>query len=290
MLHNQEAPPFVARRIIRGRYMFSPRDGGRRSGGLRVVCAGFEECKADYQLRRPTFPYPALEVIAGGEWELSSEGRRWRLGPGMIFTYGPGVSYTLRALSKRGLRKFFVDFEGAKAAPALRGTGLQPPTPSRLAHPRWLQDLIEQLIDTARMDDPTREGIGNSLAGLIVQRLAADLNEEGHLPPAAWHAFQRCRDHLAANYLEIESLSGAARACGVTHVHLCRLFARFAGESPHRFITRMQMNHAAELIVRGNVAVKEAASEVGYADPAHFSRVFKKVCGSPPSRFLKRTR
>jgi AraC-like DNA-binding protein len=34
-----------------------------------------------------------------------------------------------------------------------------------------------------------------------------------------------------------------------------------------------------------NLLVKEAAAEVGFEDSYHFSRVFKKVVGIPPSRF-----
>jgi AraC-like DNA-binding protein len=98
-------------------------------------------------------------------------------------------------------------------------------------------------------------------------------------------AFERCRDHLAANYLQITGLDRAARACGVSQVHLCRLFSKFAGETPHAFVTRMRMNHAARLTARGDVPVKVAAMEVGYPDQGHFSRVFKRVLGCPPSRF-----
>jgi AraC-like DNA-binding protein len=47
----------------------------------------------------------------------------------------------------------------------------------------------------------------------------------------------------------------------------------------------MKMNHAAELITRANFSVKAAAVEVGFEDPYHFSRVFKRVHGVAPSLF-----
>jgi AraC-like DNA-binding protein len=278
-------PPFLARRVIRGRYMFYPSGNRRPSPRIRVLCAGFEECSPEYALRRVGFPYAALELIVGGAWDLSSDGGKWRLEPGIIFTYGPATRYSLIARAPRGLRKYFVDFEGQDSARALRRAGLEPGFPARLSHPRWAQDLIEQLIDTARMEVLSKEKLGPMLAELLIERLRTDRESVEPRISGSRMTFDRCREYLTAHYLEINDFAQAAKTCGVSQVHLCRLFRRHAGETPQVFVTRMKMNHAAELIARGDVAVKTAALEVGFPDPYHFSRVFKKVHGSAPSKF-----
>jgi len=267
--------------------MFSPSGSRRPLRGLRAVCAGFEECSPKYEVRREGFPYAAVELIAAGSWDLVSAAGQWRLEPGMIFTYGPGVRYSLSARSATGLRKYFVDFEGRGSEAVLLSAGLTPGVPTRLANPRWLQDLIEQLIDTARIEHPQREKVGGMLVKLVSERLRIDQEADEPRSSAASLTFERCREYLSANYLEIGNLALAAKKCGVTQVHLCRLWRKFAGETPHAFVTRKKMNHAAELIVRGHVAVKTAALAVGYPDPYHFSRVFKQVHGSAPSRFCR---
>jgi AraC-like DNA-binding protein len=76
-----------------------------------------------------------------------------------------------------------------------------------------------------------------------------------------------------------------AAACQLDGPYLCRLFARFHDESPYQFLTRLRMRHAASLLLEGGLSVKDAARATGFADPFHFSRVFKSVHRVPPSRF-----
>ena len=50
-----------------------------------------------------------------------------------------------------------------------------------------------------------------------------------------------------------------------------------------QYLTRWRMQLAATLLRSRNVSVFEAATEVGYASEAAFSRAFKKVVGVPPA-------
>ncbi len=53
------------------------------------------------------------------------------------------------------------------------------------------------------------------------------------------------------------------------------------------FLTRLKMNYAAELLMKKHLSVKEAANAVSFFDPYHFSRVFKKIHGISPSKYLE---
>ena len=276
-------PTFISRRVLRGRYLFLE-SGPDPGGASSVACAGWEECSADYEISRREFRYHALEYIAGGEWDLLTAEGRWTLGPGSVFVYGPAIPYELKPLSKTGLSKYFVDFADDSALAHLGKAGLTPGVPGTLVQRRWLHDLLDQLIDLSQLRPAARHRLAAMIARLVLERLREDLRPVQLSSPARM-AFERCREYLAANYLEVSNLGEAARKCGVSQVHLCRLFKRHATESPQAFVTRLKINHAAESIARGKLTVKEAAAEAGFADPYHFSRVFKKVHGVPPSRF-----
>jgi len=49
---------------------------------------------------------------------------------------------------------------------------------------------------------------------------------------------------------------------------------------------RLRMNRAAEKLRSPGVLVSEVADDLGFSDPFHFSRTFKRVFGVSPSSFM----
>lgn len=278
-------PSFLSQQVKRGDYLFASRleDEGAE---LSVVCAGWEGCEANYEIRRDGFSYFAMEYVAAGDWELEMGGKVWRLGAGAVFSYGPGVRYRLRALGESGHSKYFVDFVGKGAEGRLGESGLGVGAMALVLRHRWLRELFDQLVEAKEFDEAGRNRIADLTLALILERLPLHL-AEGGAKTQAWVTFERCRGYMAEHYLEIGSLAEAARACGVASAYLSRLFRKHSNETPKAFLDRLKMSHAAQKLRRGNLQVKEAAAECGYADVFHFSRVFKKTFGVPPSVFAR---
>ncbi len=75
-----------------------------------------------------------------------------------------------------------------------------------------------------------------------------------------------------------------AHAFGLTPQHINALFKRGLGTTPGDFIRRERILRAwHDLHVEGR-PVGETAARWGFPDPFHFSRIFRKVMGFPPSR------
>ena len=92
-------PSFISKQVLGGRYLFvdvTP----RRETDLTIVCAGREECAADYRIERRGFRYHAVEYVVSGRWELVVRNERHVLGPGALFSYGPATRYQLQALDR----------------------------------------------------------------------------------------------------------------------------------------------------------------------------------------------
>lgn len=66
--------------------------------------------------------------------------------------------------------------------------------------------------------------------------------------------------------------------------HLTTLCREMFAEGPARFLLQLKLRRAEELLRYRGQSVKEVSEALGFANPYHFSRVFKRVYGRPPSQ------
>ncbi|MBB6673457.1 response regulator [Cohnella nanjingensis] len=87
-----------------------------------------------------------------------------------------------------------------------------------------------------------------------------------------------------------ENLTAADIAAGVylspTYVSL--LFKQETGETLFEYLTKVRVERAKELLLDPQTKFYEVCEAVGYSDPSHFSKVFKKMTGLTPSAFRDR--
>lgn len=74
-----------------------------------------------------------------------------------------------------------------------------------------------------------------------------------------------------------------ARRFGCSERHFTRVFTRHTGLSPLRYLRRMRLESAQRLLASRTLSLAEVGRQVGYDDPAYFSRVFSQEFGRPPS-------
>ena len=91
--------------------------------------------------------------------------------------------------------------------------------------------------------------------------------------------------YLHQNYASVLARSAIADAVGVSEDYLTRLFDREVGITPWEYLKRYRILRARDLLCQGEVSVEQVAHQVGFADPAYFSRVFRKVTGQTPTAY-----
>lgn len=92
----------------------------------------------------------------------------------------------------------------------------------------------------------------------------------------------RARD---ANY----SVAKLAQDTGVSPRQLDRYFTDVLGSQPKAWLDHLKMEDALQLIHSGK-AVKEIAHQLGFKHATHFSRAFRRVCGTTMTSQLQGTR
>jgi len=94
---------------------------------------------------------------------------------------------------------------------------------------------------------------------------------------------QQIVSYVEANYMGNLSLADLAGHFGVTPNYLSTLFRRAQGETFVKFVTRVRMERAAELLLDRSLQIQQIARLVGYADPRHFTRIFRGYFGHAPA-------
>ncbi len=96
---------------------------------------------------------------------------------------------------------------------------------------------------------------------------------------------ERVRNILEQRFAEPYKLSEIAAEAGVHPVHLAREFRKHYGTSVGEYLRRVRIEYACRELMDSNVAVTNIALAAGFADQSHFSRTFKRLCGTTPGRY-----
>jgi len=93
----------------------------------------------------------------------------------------------------------------------------------------------------------------------------------------------RARAYLDAEWGRVVRSAELEVVTGLSRYGLARQFRRAYGPSPYRYLLMRRLDRA-RAALRGDQGLADLAAELGFADQAHFSRVFKAAFGVSPAR------
>ena len=80
-------------------------------------------------------------------------------------------------------------------------------------------------------------------------------------------------------------LPGLAKRAGVSAFHFLRLFSNVLGVTPHQYLDRSRLRHAARLLADDARSITSIAFDVGFGDLSNFVRTFHRAAGVSPGRY-----
>ena len=70
---------------------------------------------------------------------------------------------------------------------------------------------------------------------------------------------------------------------------LNRNFSKAFGMTPMRYLNKLRLDHAAELLASSNLSISEIARQCGFEDSNYFTRAFRRKFGTAPGQWRKKT-
>jgi AraC-like DNA-binding protein len=231
----------------------------------------------------------SVSFVRKGSFGCRNRGRAFELVAGSILVGFPGDEYTCTHDHVCGdeCLSFFLAPELVEAIGDRTDVwrmGAAPPLPELMV----LGELAQAVAD-GRSDIGLDE-VGQLFASRFVEAVSGRVRE-----PVPAKARDRRRAVETALWIDANShqeidLERAAAEAGISPFHFLRLFANVLGVTPHQYLVRSRLRHAARLLAADELPITEIAYEVGFGDLSNFVRTFHRAAGVSPRRFREASR
>ncbi len=132
----------------------------------------------------------------------------------------------------------------------------------------------------------------SKITGLLVEVLVEANKkpvraQEIKLPKPDLAGLHLVEEYIKSNLNKALTIEELATKAGFNTSKLKRDFKRVHGTTVFKYITRLRMEKAKALIRNERYTIAQAAYEVGYMNPQHFTNAFKRTLGYLPSTLKK---
>jgi two-component system response regulator YesN len=101
-------------------------------------------------------------------------------------------------------------------------------------------------------------------------------------------AVQKVLDLIETRLYDPPTLGELARLAELSRSYFSPVFKEVVGMRLQDYLFEARIHKAKNLLSNINLTIKQIAYEVGFKDPGHFSRTFKKKTGMTPTNWRMR--
>lgn len=252
-------------------------------GRYRIMDQFYDVSEGDLILLNPNQKHQALVT------DISAPTTEFFVGfsdiqfPGMPKNHLPLNKISLAANSTDNSNSPFI---ASDASPVLHTTG------------ELRQKLFKLCTSMSAENDICRQGRYIMLKSYLMQLLILLLREQCEPIKVSTscsfdsvnkkYLVEQMVNYLEDHYAEKISLDQIAENMYLSPFYISRIFKSETGDTPIHHLINIRLEKAKELLEKGfNGSIQEIAATVGYDDVYHFSKLFKKRYGIPPSQIRK---
>jgi AraC family transcriptional activator of pobA len=146
-----------------------------------------------------------------------------------------------------------------------------------------MQQIWQEFSGRSKARALVLRGLSATLLGWVARTIAEETQGPANTPES--NLVQRFRELIELHFLKRWGVADYAAALAVSPTHLSRVTRAATGNSALRLIEARTLREARRHLAYTHLNIASIAYAMGYADPAHFSRVFSKDAGVSPRAF-----
>jgi AraC family transcriptional regulator len=226
----------------------------------------------------------SISYVRNGSFGYRSRGEAFELVAGSILVGHPGDEYICTHDHVSGDECLSFQLAPSLAEEIADGTeiwrvGCVPPLPELM--------IIGELAQAAAKSDMGLDEAGMLFAARFVDVVSGRKRKSPDALPRDRRRAVQAALWIDAHSHEPIDLEGAAAEIGLSPFHFLRLFARVLGLTPHQYLVRSRLRHAAHLLADDPRSITDIAFDVGFGDLSNFVRTFHRAAGVSPRGFRK---
>jgi AraC-like DNA-binding protein/mannose-6-phosphate isomerase-like protein (cupin superfamily) len=266
------------------RQQFYLPDSFARSGGIWPLNTGQTVTKPGYRAGPRVLEYYNLHFIIEGRLELEYSDRRVVLAKGDVFAMFPGIVYTYRRLeSPDPLRMVWVSFDGPQAMQLLLWSGFTAEAPYVCQMTGAELNFTLHQLNANPSPEPVRQV---EMCAWLYRLFSLMFRPVPSAAPAGREVWlPKSLDYMHAHFMEKITVQNIADYVSLHRGYFSKIFTEQTGLPPVKYLQKLRMEKAAELLRAGFLTIEEIALTLGYPDPYSFTHVFSKHYGMPPGKW-----
>lgn len=248
---------------------------------LTVIAAGHLSPSTDVPHERPAgFPNYMMVYFKSGSGSFRFGGETVEAHTDDLILYRPNEPQIFTYFKEEAPHIYWIHFAGTQADALMQHFGLRD-----LHSLHFPNDFIPQTISSIIAEfNNNRPFYEEVTCGLLLDMLAKIARgNAAHSQPLS--SVEEITSFMWKTYMEDTPVSVYAKRCMLSVPHFMRLFKSTFGTTPLDYKLQIRIHMAKELLLMTQCTVREIALIVGFKDPFHFSRHFKKRTGYSPSEY-----
>lgn len=260
-----------------------------QKGELFLVACGVEKCDPGVTYGPERRICWHLHVVRSGCGTLWAGGSEFQIRAGQMFLLKDGeeVRYSADALDP--WEYCWVTYNGSAAQLLTNQLGFTEGVYCLDVkdEPEEFYELIRRMHQKPEMNyvnDVRRKGILLEFLALAMESTASPERKMGHGEHSPEYYVGKAIDFIHYNYATI-NVGDIINYVGFSRSYFSSLFRKQTGVSLQDYLNRFRMERASSLLGMTDLPVQDIARQVGFEDPLHFSRAFRKQMGQSPTEY-----
>lgn len=258
-----------------------------------LVRAGRNIAKPGYRIGPRRIECSSIHFVTEGSLMVEYKGQSCRLQAGDAFCMYPNETYLYyKPDGEPSLQLTWLAMDGPGMEKMLRLAGFDLEKP--WSRGRWtpeLEDRIGRLFAEWRKGKADELAVSLGLKGLLYQTLSLLASTagmgEGLRSPAKKSKASQWTEYIEWHAAEGITVQQVAEYAGLNRTYFSAQFTKAVGLTPARYIAKVKMDKAQQMLRGTSAAVTEIAYSLGYPTLYAFTRAFTHYCSMSPSEYRK---